>query len=55
MNLVDSTFDYLVTVFNFLMTVFNFFATAVGITVLSKFYRHIIDGETGEGAAAVAP
>ncbi len=28
------------------------FATAVGITVLSKFYRHIVGMEAPEGGAA---
>ena len=35
--------------------IFTFFFTAAGITVLSKFYRHIVGGETGEGGAAVGP
>ncbi len=40
---------------NAAMAIFGFLATAVGITVLSKFYRHIVGGETGEGGAAAGP
>ncbi len=32
--------------------IYTFFFTAAGITVLSKFYRHIVGGETGEGGPA---
>ncbi len=32
-----------------------FFATAAGITVLSKFYRQIVGGETGEGGPVAGP
>ena len=35
--------------------IFTFFFTAAGITVLSKLYRHIVGGETGEGGAAAGP
>ncbi len=37
---------------NAVMAIIGFFTMAVGVTVLSKFYRHIVGGETGEGAAA---
>jgi len=40
---------------NAAMAIFGFLATAVGITVLSKFYRHIVGGESGEGGAAAGP
>ena len=33
--------------------VYTFFFTAAGITVLSKFYRHIVGAERGEGGAVV--
>ena len=39
-------------VWNLVNTIFGFLATAVGITVLSTFYRHIAGGERGEGGAA---
>ncbi len=39
----------------FSMTVFGALMAAVWSTVLSKVYRHIIDGETGEGGAEAAP
>ncbi len=35
--------------------IFTFFFTAAGITVLSKFYRHIVGGETVEDGAAADP
>ncbi len=35
--------------------IFTFFFTAAGITVLSKFYRHIVGDERGEGGAVVGP
>ena len=34
-------------------SIIGFFVTAVGVTVLSKFYRHIIGGETGDEGASV--
>jgi hypothetical protein len=34
---------------NVVLAIVGFFATAAGITVLSKFYRHIVGGERGEG------
>ncbi len=37
---------------NAAMAIFGFFATAAGITVLSKFYRHIVGMEAPEGSAA---
>ena len=37
---------------NAVWAIVGFFATAAGITVLSKFYRHIVGGGTGEGGAA---
>ncbi|MCH8198102.1 MAG: hypothetical protein IH904_08465 [Proteobacteria bacterium] len=40
---------------NAAMEIFGFFATAAGITVLSKFYRHIVGGEIGEGGPAAGP
>ncbi len=39
----------------FSMTVFDTLMLAVGITVLSKFYRHIVGEESGEGGAVVGP
>jgi amino acid transporter len=38
-----------IVIWNLVSLIFTFFATAVGITVLSKFYRHIVGGERGEG------
>ncbi len=35
--------------------IFTFFFTAAGITVLSKFYRHIVGGESGDGGAVAGP
>ncbi len=35
--------------------IFTFFFTAAAITVLSKFYRHIIGVETGEGGVTAGP
>ncbi len=37
---------------NAAMDIFGFFATAASITVLSKFYRHIVGMEAPEGGAA---
>ena len=34
---------------------FGFLWTAAGITVLSKFYHHIVGGESGEGGADINP
>jgi hypothetical protein len=42
-------------IFAFSMTVIGALVVAVGITVLSKFYRHIVGGETGEGGVAAGP
>ena len=42
-------------VMNAVMVIVGFFITAVGITVLSTFYRHIVGIETGEGGAAAGP
>ena len=40
---------------NAVMAIIGFFITAVGVTVLSTFYRHIVGGESGEGGAAAGP
>ena len=42
-------------IFAFSMTVIDALLVAVGVTVLSTFYRHIIGGESGEGGAVVGP
>ncbi len=46
-----ATFDVLV-VYEGVKTVIGFVITAAGITVLSKFYCHIIGVESGESGAA---
>ena len=42
-----------IVVWNLAIIIFTFFATAVGITVLSKFYRHIVGMDAPEGGAQV--